>query len=812
MAGSQLKQLKATLKANGLIGQTNIKKKNKKSKAPSETRRNDKDKILTNIRDQFNQFDQRFNRTKHDVTTILGGKFVKVGSKQHNDSTKSKSNIEKSLKMEYEYQKKHKGKNGGVIDRRFGESNKNMTAEEKMLERFTRERQAASKKGNLFSLGSDDDEDDDGFSLTHGGKSLSFADGFDEGDLGLSDKKYIDEDQLMPEDEPVRRKSKNEVMKEIIAKSKFYKQQRKMEFEKVQDEIVDLDEDFADVMNAFNEVKQEAPQFSKKTEVDLAYDNKVRELNYEKRSVPADRTKTEEELQKEHEERMKKLESDRLKRMNGLEVEDRDAEADDLDDDFWAGSGEEEEEENGFSIEDSDVEKSKDGETSSDEEGVVYGGRPSVPKKLAVVMPTTHEEFLSALGLIKEENQANYISKIVETYKPNLAAGNKEKMNDFVGILFEHLLYLANAKEVNQSLVEKFTKILKRLAETYNESLVETIRNHIQKVQSRIIASNLAKEDLFFFSIIGYLFSTSDHYHLIVTPVLILMNEFLSGLHYSKDLSLKQLGQGIFVSDILLNYQKFAKRYIPEAVCFLQKTLLLLVPEPIKISEKSKISAVSNIINSNTNIKKDVKFETYRESDISISMSSIFANDDNEYKLKLIIKSLHLVDKMTSLWKDKSALIEVIEPFIVILKHLIKYYALVLPTSVNILTKLTKIHANAVIDRKPLALQTHKKLGIATFAPKFEENFNPDKKSYDVNRERQELNKIKNQIKKEKKSTLKDIRKQTKFEAREQIKEKISMYDTYHKKMANIVNSISTIEGAEKNQYEREKQKRKNAK
>ena len=30
------------------------------------------------------------------------------------------------------------------------------------------------------------------------------------------------------------------------------------------------------------------------------------------------------------------------------------------------------------------------------------------------------------------------------------------------------------------------------------------------------------------------------------------------------------------------------------------------------------------------------------------------------------------------------------------------------------------------------------------------------------------------------------------------------MYDDYHKKMANIVNSIQSEEGAEKNQYERE--------
>ena len=81
----------------------------------------------------------------------------------------------------------------------------------------------------------------------------------------------------------------------------------------------------------------------------------------------------------------------------------------------------------------------------------------------------------------------------------------------------------------------------------------------------------------------------------------------------------------------------------------------------------------------------------------------------------------------------KVSLIEILESFIGILKHITKYNATV---AGPILTKFTRLHANLVKDRKPLTLQQHKAIAIATFAPKFE-NFNPDKKSYDVNRERQ---------------------------------------------------------------------------
>lgn len=66
---------------------------------------------------------------------------------------------------------------GGIVDRRFGENDPSMSLEERMLERFTRERQRASK-GVAFNL---EDEDE----LTHYGQSLSKLDDFDNVGLGL---------------------------------------------------------------------------------------------------------------------------------------------------------------------------------------------------------------------------------------------------------------------------------------------------------------------------------------------------------------------------------------------------------------------------------------------------------------------------------------------------------------------------------------------------------------------------------------------------------------------------------------------------
>ena len=837
MAGSQLKQLKAALKDKGLIGQTNVsqkklKKKNSQSSTNNNTKninRDEKLQQLKEIRDQFNKFDQKINRSKHDISIIHQGKFVKVGSKQHNSLAIKNGNMQRQMKMQYDLEKFQHGKTGGILDKRFGENDSHLSKEEKMLARFTKERQSgSSKKRSVFSLASDDEqepdesdgEDNGGFMLTHGGNALSL----DEEET----INYVDEDSL--QQQPPKKKSKNEVMKEIIAKSKFYKQQRQKEFAKTQDQIDELDEDFGDVMDDLRNVQLQISKttansgsgkadgvFSTKTPEQIEYDNKVRELTYDRRAVPAERTKTDEEIRKEHEEKMKKLEADRLRRMEGFVDDDRDTQGDDLDNDFWAGSDREndENEADGFTIKNSDQESDSEEE---EQDQLPHKRQVKSQKITSVIMPFTIEEFIQEMSNVDPSKQPEYVKKICETYKPNLAEGNKEKMSNFVGILFEYILHVANQYQD----FEPFVKILRKLAESstssrattttttttttkaYNESLVERVREHIKHIQSRI-DKQLAPGDLVFFTIIAYLFSSSDHYHIVITPSLILINQILSNIIYHPK-TVTDIAHGVYLIDVLLMYQRFAKRYDPEIISFIEHALFMMIPEvdkldTLKLLSISPTAATAGSITVQFSMNKSEKICSQEQ---TLSIKQLYEEDLN--KSSLISKLIQLMDKCVTLWKEKSSLIEILESFISILKHITKYNATV---AGPILTKFTRLHANLVKDRKPLTLQQHKAIAIATFAPKFEENFNPDKKSYDVNRERQELNKVKHELKKEKKAALKDIRQENRFIAREQISEKKRMYDDYHKKMANIVNSIQSEEGAEKNQYERERKQRK---
>lgn len=815
MAGSQLKQLKAALKAKGLVGQTNVKKKNKKI-APSETRRdqNEKKAALRQIHSEFNKFDERINRAKHDYTIVQGGKFVKAGSKQHNEASKSHGGMERALKMSYEAEKKMKNRSGGLVDRRFGERNKHLTEEEKMLERFTRERQGLARQGkkSMFSLEESDDEyGDDG--LTHSGKTLFDGDddeaplGDDFGGYGDESGGALGEAKSFPEQEgPPRKKTKKEVMEEIIAKSKFHKKQRQMEFQKTQEDIMDLDDEFGEVMGEIAQQRMAQPAFSSKTPQDIAYDSRVRELAYDRRAVPADRTKTDEELAKEHEEKMKKLEADRLKRMAGEGDEQR-GEGDDLDD-FWApasddneveGSDEEnsEEDSDNSAISEDDPEQP---DLSSDDEPETSKTSKS-SKSAHVTMPEDYESFSQAISPLSREDASLYISKIAEKYHPRLAQGNKEKMDNFVGLLFTHILHLCNENQPNTPLVNELVKTLRSMAEQYNQRLVEVARTETEAVEKRVLAQKLKKQDMAFFALIGYVFSASDHYHLVVTPVVLIMNQFLAIASGQRNPSLQLLAQGLLICDTLLSYQWFAKRFDPEIIRFVEYTLVKLLPELHKLGP-----LISVRVESSGGLKMSGKEPFGEVSGTPMSVQDGFQEPKNIdlFKVQLVRKAFTTVDSMAMLWRDKLSVAEVLRSLVTLVEHGKRY----MPELAELTEKLRRLAGNAEKSRKPLTLQSHRQLAIPTLTPKFEENFNPDKKSYDPNRDRQELNKMRAQIKKEKKGTMKDLRKQSRFAARQQIDEKKKMYGEYHKKMASIVNGISTTEGAEKNLFEREKKRK----
>lgn len=213
---------------------------------------------------------------------------------------------------------------------------------------------------------------------------------------------------------------------------------------------------------------------------DADYDQHVRELAFDKRAKPKDRTKTDEELALEEKEALEKAERRRRKRMLGLDSDSEDEDgkpkakrkrgADDLDDDFedeedFTGIGGGLEEATGDADEEDDEEDDEDeSEEGSEEEGeeseedsgeedtegesegeegdpedlvsVPQGKRDKIKsagssaKELPFTFPCpeTHDDFLQIIDGIQDTDVPVVIQRIRTLHHTSLALENKFKL------------------------------------------------------------------------------------------------------------------------------------------------------------------------------------------------------------------------------------------------------------------------------------------------------------------------------------------------------------------------------------------------
>ncbi|NXS98813.1 NOP14 protein, partial [Jacana jacana] len=499
-----------------------------------------------------NPFEVKVNRQKFNI----------LGRKTKNDVglpgvSRSKAikypNVAERITLLKEY--KEREKTNVFKDRRFGEYNTKISPEEKMIRRFTLERQQNYGKKNIYNLNEDEE-------LTHYGQSLaeieklndivdSDSDTEERGTLsaeltathfggggGLLRKKASSEQRDEEEEKP---KSRKELIEEMIAKSKQEKQERQSQRESALELTEKLDNDWKEIQTL---IARKAPKSERKDkEVEKPkpddYDMIVRELGFEMKAKPSERMKTEEELAKEEQARLQKLEADRLRRMHGIDEQatkkkPSHVSADDLADGFILdkddrlllsykdgkmnieneeeGEKEEEEgeedneneeeseEESANEDEDSAADSHSDLESDLESEEEVADNKEQKkcktnenksqsveeldPKMEAAkselpytfAVPESYETFKSLLAGRTIEQQLTVLERIQKCNHPSLAAGNKAKLEKLFGFLLEYIGELATLDLPELRTIDKLVLPLYNLCQMFPEAASDSIK------------------------------------------------------------------------------------------------------------------------------------------------------------------------------------------------------------------------------------------------------------------------------------------------------------------------------------------------
>ncbi|KAI9316021.1 nucleolar protein 14 [Dichotomocladium elegans] len=923
--GSALKRLKTSLRSAGVVGPQSKASRSKKARKrgiPTEVGKNSTADKLQLIRDEFNPFEIKTQNTKFNV---IGRKTKGVTGKPALSKQIGEENRKKTLLTEM----KSKGHVGGIIDKRFGENNPHLTPEEKMLERFTREKQKSAKATtSLFNL----DDDDGEMGLTHYGQSLADMDDFDDTGLRLSDDEDGGKGQLSKEmvsqlhfggfdddnelNEDGKKKTRNEIMKEIISKSKFHKYERQLAKQADESLREDLDEELKEIRGMletaekpkrkplvsqtalFSKAEHELQKNAKPEENEndyLDYDRLVQEMANDRRAMATDRTKTEEEIALEEKEKLEKAERARKRRMEGLESESEDEstskhgrkrrkasvpQGDDLEDDYLddladevnmlgkgltlediqnaAGPGEDEESEEGGSDEDEDEDEDDEDEDDEDDyeesdnedlegdevpdfgdddddmneintngvvkktlpkpkdtkAGTVGAAKKDIPYTFEC--PSTHDEFLDIMKELDVEDTPTVVKRIRVLYHIKLHADNKEKMSTFLGVLVDHLGYLAStvspfpAKVLDSLIAHAFEisqKVPVAAADVFTQKLKVMHATMGRKMNSTGSAFPDV-EDITLLRTLGKIFPTSDLAHPVVTPAMLYIGQALA---LCKVRSEVDIGRGIFLALLLHEYQAVSKRFVPEAMNFLQRALVLLLPDntfdniipgDFPMPDEEIHLHIADTAGKNDDQLPALSLER-------LAIETVDEDEQNQFRLSLLQAILRLLTRYLQLYASTPALVEVFDP----LKSIISRAKsstwhdginALLDTIEDRLTRQIKFCKDKRI-KAPLRMQHHRPIPIAQHLPKFEERYSLDK-HYDPDRERAEHNKLKAQLKKERKGAIRELRKDNMFLAREKAKQRKEKDEEYNKMIKGVMTLLETDQ-AEKNRLEREKKK-----
>lgn len=328
---------------------------------------------------KLNPFNLKVSKPKFDVLNRNV-----IGSRGNTANSRTRAVAVRSATLLPQLQEKNRAHVSSFVDRRFGVKDSTLSREEVMQERFSREQQrlvrrkqtGSNQKKNKFDLNSidesveeDSDEAVNFSSLTHGGKSISQMDDDelenydqdlddDENDQSYNSRGHngqLDRELVAAahfggsKDE---KKSKQDVMKELIAKSKFYKHERQKIKEENEALVEDVNEAFAAIRGNLKVLTEEDRKKLREVKSDISnetsntindedgqddYETTLKELAFDPRSKPSDRTLTAEEQEqkdkKKFEDQSKAL-LERMKPAVDLNEEDQEAINGDLDEEI----------------------------------------------------------------------------------------------------------------------------------------------------------------------------------------------------------------------------------------------------------------------------------------------------------------------------------------------------------------------------------------------------------------------------------------------------------------------------------------------
>jgi nucleolar protein 14 len=743
-----------------------------------------------------------------------------------------------------ELQSRHKV--GGIVDRRIGENNPSMAPEDRMLQRYARQR---SKRDSMFNLEDDEagGEDAEEALLTHGGRSIAglatddiVRDDFDVEAEGLADddddelftrptkKRRLSEEIAEMEaknaaelEESGRKKSKKEVMEEVIAKSKLYKYERQQTKEDDEAIRAKLDQGLPDLMALLRGVPAKPPppvqhmeptkpaasaihpdrlafmdtDEAKAKQAEKEYDKRLRQLAMDTRAAPTERTKTEEERVKDNAQRLKELEDKRLRRMKGeeeSEVEKDYRKGPDMIDEDEQDDEDEDNEAAEFGLDDVSRGKKAAFDVEDEDEFII-------DEDLVASGSDVDEDFDEDDEDEDEEAEPDDDSEFLADVLHQDSKTSDRKLDTKEGP--SHLAYTYPCPQNHA----QFLDILKGISDEDMPVVIQRIR---ALYHPQLNAQNKEKLSLFATALVdhvAYMGSQGTKLNIVETVIRHVhslsrtypesigsaFRAHLGGMHERGTLEAGDLIILTAIGSIYPTSDHFHQVVTP-AVTIMARWLGMNTPPKTPQDLTIGVYVVALALNYQTFSKRFMP-ETVRFTLATLTTPN--------HPTKLLQPHLANLGTLLDLYTSLPSFPELFQPFLAPVRNL----------SPPLHKRLSIALHSSLLARRPLQLHNHRPLPIKSSIPKFEDSFDPTK-HYDPDRERADASKLKAEYKRERKGALRELKKDASFLAREGLKRRKATDEAQRLKERRLIAEIQGTEGMEGNKYEREKGRRKGRK
>ncbi|EER91262.1 hypothetical protein BDA96_01G181900 [Sorghum bicolor] len=426
--------------------------------------------------------------------------------------------------------------------------------------------------------------------------------------------------------------------------------------------------------------------------------------------------------------------------------------------------------------------------------------------------PNDLKDLSSLLDGRSEAEIVEIISRIRTCNSIRLAAENRRKMQVFYGVLLQYFATLATQSPVKFRIIDTLVKpLIEMSGETpyfaaicARERLIHTRTRLCEdiKVPGKSSWPNL--KTLLLLRLWSLIFPCSDFRHVVATPLLLLMCEYLMRCPIQSG---RDVAVGSFLCSMVLVVTKESKKFCPEAVGFLQSLLVT--------SLKGKVGThLHNQINDQFMELKTLKpwlsihDQVHEVNPVNIleivgmDPDAPYFSSDN-FKAGVLLSVVECLRGFVIIHEGLCSFPEIFLPISSLLQEILERSEL--PDSLQdifheIIDLVKKISDEHHASREPLRMRKKKPEPIKQLNPKFEENYIKGL-DYDPDRERAQMKKLRKRVKSEMKGAKRELQKDNYFlsavKEKERMKRDEERAEMYGKAMAFLQEQESAFKSGQ---------------